>query len=398
MNDKANRKNLMILFFTMIVVMLSFGMVIPIMPFYVKSFGASGGALGALMAVYGVLQFIFAPLWGSLSDRIGRKPVLIIGVLGNAIAQLLFGFSTELWMLFAARSLAGMLSVATLPTAMAYIGDSTSSEKRSSGMGLVGAAMGIGMVLGPGIGGLLAKQSLSVPFFLAAGLSMLALIMIFLFLPEPPRAPQIQPKAVPVPQLKAMLQALTGPLGVLFVMSFLLSFGLTNFESIFGLYGADRYGYTPGQVGLVLTVIGLIAAFMQGVLTGPATRRFGEVFIIRISLLGSGLGFLFMTLARTFPEVILSIAFFIISNAMLNPTVASLISRRTESGQGFTMGLNNSFLSLGRIIGPLWAGNIYDVQMNMPYFTGSAIMFLGFGISLWKLSDEKSPAAIESLT
>jgi len=397
MNDKANRKNLMILFFTMVVVMLGFGMVIPIMPFYVKSFGASGSALGALMAVYGVLQFIFAPFWGSLSDRIGRKPVLIIGVFGNAIAQLLFGFSTELWMLFAARALAGMLSVATLPTAMAYIGDSTSSEKRSSGMGLVGAAMGIGMVLGPGIGGLLAKQSLSVPFFLAAGLSILALILIFLFLPEPPRAAPVESKGVRTPQIKAMVKALSGPMGVLFLMSFLLSFGLTNFESIFGLYGADRYSYSPGQVGLVLTVIGLIAAFMQGVMTGPATRRFGEVAIIRISLLGSGLGFIFMTLARTFPEVILSIAFFIISNAMLNPTVASLISRRTESGQGITMGLNNSFLSLGRIIGPLWAGNIYDVGMNLPYFTGSAIMFLGFGISMWKLSDEKTAEVVESL-
>jgi MFS family permease len=124
-------KNTWILFFTLIVVMLGFGMIIPIMPFYIKSFGASGSALGALMATYGLLQFLFAPFWGSLSDRYGRKPILLIGVLGNALAQLLFGLSTSLWMLFAARALAGILSSATLPTAMAYIGDTTSEEDRS---------------------------------------------------------------------------------------------------------------------------------------------------------------------------------------------------------------------------------------------------------------------------
>ncbi len=394
MTDKTNQRNISILFFTMIVVMLGFGMIIPIMPFYVKSFGASGSALGALMAVYGVLNFIFAPLWGSLSDRIGRKPVMMIGVLGNVIAQLLFGLSTELWMLFAARSLSGMLAVATLPTAMAYIGDSTSHEKRSSGMGMVGAAMGIGMVLGPGIGGLLAKQSLSTPFFFASALSLLALILIFFFLPESQKPEQAGPVEKRTPQLKAMAQALAGPMGILFLMSFLFTFALTNFEGIFGLYAADRYQYTPGRVGLMLTIIGLLSALMQGLMTGRLSRRFGEVKVIRYSMLGTAVGFLWMARAQTFVEVLLSVSFFVISNSMINPVVASLISRRTKTGQGATMGLNNSFLSLGRIFGPLWAGNIYDVGINLPYISGALIMFTGFIMSVFKLSDEgEAPAA-----
>jgi len=380
-----NFKNILILFFTMIVVMLGFGMIIPVMPFYVISMGASGRALGALMATYGVLQFIFAPVWGSLSDRIGRKPVLMLGVLGNALAQLLFGLSTQLWMLFAARSLAGMLSSATLPTAMAYISDSTSTEKRSGGMGIVGAAMGIGMVIGPGLGGWLSARSLSFPFFLASGLSLLALLLIFLILPEPPRSQPVEQHHVRGPQFKTLWQAFTGPLGVLFVMSFQLSFGLTNFESIFGLYAADRYRYTPGQVGLVLTVIGLISAFMQGVMTGPMTRRFGEVAIIRAALVGTALGFLFMTQANNTPQLLLAVTFFVFSNAMLNPTVASLISQRAHTGQGVTLGINNSFLSLGRIAGPLWAGNIYEISMNAPYFTGSLIMLIGLVIGILRL-------------
>jgi len=388
MDDKANQKNILILFFTLIVVMFGFGMVIPILPFYVKSFGASGSALGALMAIYGVLQFIFAPVWGSLSDRIGRKPVLMIGVLGNAISQLLFGLSSQLWMLFAARALAGMLSVATQPTAMAYIGDSTTKEKRSSGMGMVGAAIGIGMVLGPGIGGLLSKVSLSTPFFLASALSIIALALIFFFLPESQKSTQEIKENERRPHVKEVIQALSGPLAVLFIMSFLLSFGITNLESVFGLYSADRYNYSASQVGMVLTFIGLISAFMQGAVTGSATRRFGEVLIIRLCLLGSGVGFILLTQAQNTIQVLISMAFFMFSNAMLNPTVASLISRRTEKGQGMTMGINNSFLSLGRVVGPLWAGNIYDVGINLPYITGSIIMFIGLVIGIFKLSDE----------
>jgi MFS transporter, DHA1 family, multidrug resistance protein len=396
MATQNNRKNILILFFTMIVVMMGFGMVIPIMPFYIRSFGASGSALGALMAIYGLLQFIFAPLWGSLSDRIGRKPVLMIGIIGNGVAQLLYGLSSQLWMLFAARALAGILSSATLPTAMAYIGDSTDEKNRTSGMGIIGAAMGIGMVLGPGIAGMLAEKSLALPFFLAAVLSFIALILVAVVLPEPPRAARLQhPTTANGPRLRQMWLAITGSLGVLFFLAFLLTFGLTNFESVFGLYAVDRYSYTPRQVGAVLTVVGLVSAIMQGAATGPVTRRFGEVNVIRFALAGSAVGFVVMTRAETSIQVMLSVCFFTFCNAMLNPAVNSLISKRTSDGQGMTMGLSNSFQSLGRIAGPLWAGNVYDYAMNAPYLSGAAIMLVGFVISLTKLSEEKLPIQAE---
>ncbi len=389
-----NKRNLWILFFTMIVVNLGFGMIIPIMPFYVKSFGASGSALGALMALYGLLQFIFAPLWGSLSDRYGRKPILMIGILGNAIAQLLFGLSTELWMLFAARALAGLLSSATLPTAMAYISDSTTKEERGGGMGMIGAAMGIGMVLGPGLGGWLAGRGLAYPFFLAAALSMLALLLVFIILPESQHPVAATPARLRGPQINAMFQAIAGPLGVLFIMAFLLTFGLTNFESVFGLYAAERYNYGAQQVGVILMVIGLISAAIQGGATGPLTRRFGEVAVIRGSLIASAIGFLLMTQANTFAAVLLTTSLFILSNAMLNPAVSSLISKRTISEQGIAMGLTNAFFSLGRIIGPLWAGLIFDVNLNLPYVSGAIVMLVGFGISLFLLKKQEGAEAV----
>lgn len=391
-------KNLWILFFTMIVIMLGFGMIIPILPFYVKSFGASGSALGALMATYGLLQFIFAPIWGSLSDRYGRKPILMIGVLGNAIAQLLFGLSSALWMLFAARILAGVLSSATLPTAMAYIGDSTSKEQRGGGMGMIGAAMGIGMVLGPGLGGVLAARSLSTPFFLASGLSTLALLLIYFVLPEPLHAAERAGAGkIAGLQLGVLWGALRSSLGVLLLMSFLLTFALTNFEAIFGLYASDRYAYTPQQVGGILTVIGLISAAMQGVATGPLTRRFGEVNVIRVSLLNSALAFFLMTQAQSAWQILATVCYFVFSNALLNPAVSSLISKRASGGQGAAMGANNSFQSLGRVVGPLWAGNLYDVGYNLPYLTGAFVMLVGFGISM-KLLKSDAPQALPQPT
>jgi DHA1 family multidrug resistance protein-like MFS transporter len=382
-----NRRNITLLFFTLVVVMMGFGMVIPILPFYIEHFGASGSAMGLLMAIYATMQLIFAPIWGRMSDRYGRKPIILVGVLGNAISQLLFGLSTQLWMLFAARALAGILSSATLPTAMAYISDSTSEEDRGGGMGIIGAAMGVGMVIGPGLGGWLAGQSLSLPFFLAAGLSTLALLLIWLLLPESlPATERVEPSTESQEaQWRVMWQALFGPIGFLLVMAFLLSFGLTSFESIFGLFSLHRFDYGPEMVGSLLAVIGVLSAIVQGGLTGPLTRRWGEAAIIRASLLGSAVGFGLMLLATNLVTVILTIGFFIVSNAMLRPSVSSLTSRRATGGQGVAMGLNNSFMSLGRIIGPIWAGFLFDVNISWPYLSGAVVMLIGFGLCFWWL-------------
>jgi DHA1 family multidrug resistance protein-like MFS transporter len=382
-----NRRNLIVLFFTLVVVMLGFGMMIPILPYYVDSFGASGSSLGLLMATYALMQLLFAPVWGSLSDRVGRRPILLLGVLGNAITQLLFGLATSLWMLFVARALAGVLSSATQPAAMAFIGDSTSEEQRGGGMGVLGAAMGVGMVLGPGLAGWLATDSLALPFFLASGLSMIALLLIAAFLPEslPEQARSAADEKISGPSFRAMWSALVGPTGFLFILALLLSFGLTNFESIFGLYALTRYEYGPEVVGSILTMIGLVAALVQGLLTGVLSRRLGEVVIIWAALAISAIGFLLMILAESYLTVVATVCFFIVGNALLRPSVASLISRRAAEGQGVAMGLNNAFMSLGRILGPTWAGFIFDLNIHFPYISGAVIMAIALAASLFRL-------------
>ncbi len=376
----SNRRNVTILFATMVVVMLGFGIIIPILPFYIESMGASGRDLGLLMATFAFMQLIFAPMWGSLSDRIGRKPVLLIGVLGNAISQLLMGFATELWMLFAARALAGILSSATLPTAMAYISDSTSDEDRGGGMGTIGAAMGVGMVLGPGMGGWLAGIDISFPFFLAAALSAMVMVFIYLTLPEslPPERRSKEKNKLRGLDLKQLWQGLRGPLGYLMFLSFLLSFGMTNFEGIFGLFALERYGYSPGQVGTVLTVIGLTSAAVQMGLTGRLTKLWGEGRVIQVALVISVIGFPLMLIANSFISVLITTGFFIIGQALLRPALASFISRRShEDKQGMSLGLHNSFMSLGRIAGPTWAGFAFDFNLSLPYLSGSIVMFMG---------------------
>jgi DHA1 family multidrug resistance protein-like MFS transporter len=380
-------RNLVILFFTLVVVMLGFGIIIPIIPFYVERFGGGGVEMGWLMAIFSLMQFLFSPVWGSLSDRIGRKPVLLIGAFGNMASMTLMGFAENYSVLFAARALSGILSSATLPTAMAFISDSTDERGRGGGMGIVGAAFGVGMVFGPAIGGGMSEISLQAPFFFAAGASLVAMGLIWVFLPE---SLPLELRAGPEHRIRGlnlglMWKSLFGPIGFLLILAFLHNFALTNFEGIFGLYAQKRYDFDPPTIGLIMGVVGLVSAIVQGALTGFATRRYGDASVIKVSLIASVFGFLSMLAAPDLGWVLATCGFFVLSNSMLRPGVASLTSKRANLGQGAAMGLSNAYMSLGRIVGPLWAGKALDINLGYPFITGAAIMLLAFIASLFYL-------------
>jgi DHA1 family multidrug resistance protein-like MFS transporter len=379
-----SRKAVLILSFTLVVVMLGFGMVIPIFPFYIEHLGAGGSELGLLVATSAFLEFLFAPVWGGVSDRVGRKPVLMLGMVGYGLSSLLFGLSTRLWMLFASRALSGILSSATLSTALAYIGDSTSEEDRGGGMGTLGAAMALGVMLGPGVGGWLAGESLSIPFFIAAGMSLVSLLLILFLLPEslPVEARKRTEGGVKTVRPGALWRALLSPVGVLLFMVSLFSFALTNFEAVFGLYALEKFSYGPERVGTILMVIAVVSTVGKAALTGPVTKRWGEATVIKVSALAGSIGFIVLLLADTYVTILLATGFFILSKTLLRPAAFSLISKRAVGGQGVAMGLSNSFMSLGRIAGPVWAGFIFDVNVDYPYLSGSAFMFVGFLMSL----------------
>jgi DHA1 family multidrug resistance protein-like MFS transporter len=392
----TNRRNLYILAFTLVVVMLGFGTVIPIMPFYVENLGAGGMELGLLVASYAVMRLIFGPLWGNLSDRVGRKPVLMIGIFGYGITMILFGLATQLWMLFVFRILSGILSSATSPTTMAYIGDSTPEEERGQGMGILGAAVGVGTIVGPGLGGLLGSEDLALPFFIAGGMSFLSLLLIWLLLPESlPAAARRNPKEKSRFQFSRMWRVLSGSIGSLLLMAFLASFGLTTFFGIFGLYALEKYSSGPDAVGVIMMVFGMVTALSQGLLVGPLTRRWGEAAVIQGTLVVTAASFLAISQADTYMIFLFAIGLFTLATALLAPAVSALTSRRTVLEQGLTMGLSNAAQSLGRIVGPLLGGIAFDLYLEYPNYIGAAVMFAGFLISLiWLKSDD--PAGVLS--
>jgi len=385
------KKEFLILSFALMVVMFGFGMVIPIFPFYINHLGAGGSELGLLVASAALLEFLFGPLWGSVSDRIGRKPVLMVGLFGYAVSTFLFGISTRLWMLFAARALSGVLSSATITAAMAYVSDITGEESRGEGMGKIGAAMALGVMLGPGLGGMLAEGSLSRPFFIAAGLALLSLLFTAIFLPESyPRTGKTGEKITLLPDLKSTLQAARGPAGTLFLLVALFSFALTNFESVFGLYALEKFSYGPERVGVILMVVALVSTIGKATLTGPVTRRWGEPATIQASLLAGSAGFLVLLVAWNYPTLLAATGFFILSKTLLRPAALALISKRAGKDQGAAMGLGNSFMSLGRILGPIWAGLAFDLENYLPYLSGSLLMLGGFLVSRKVISPRNS--------
>lgn len=369
------RRILPVLFAVLFLVMLGFGSIIPVMPFWAQHFGATAVQMGLLMAIYSFMQFLFSPLWGAYSDRVGRRPVLLLGLAGYVLTFFLLGEARTLWHLYAIRALAGLLSSATLPTAMAMVGDTTTEQDRAKGMGLLGAAMGLGMIFGPGIGGLLSRIELNLPFLVSAGLGAVTLVFAYFLLPESLPAGRSAEPGHRGPRMAGMLQALQGPLAIVYYNAFFVTFSVAGLESTFGYLVADRLGLGPGDVGGIFVAMGLVVVVIQGGLVGKLVNRFGEVRMISWGLFLTGAGFLAVLLAWNLYSMMLLITVFGAGSALLRPSVTTLISKRAPGGQGAAIGLMDAFDSLGRVIGPVAAGALYKFSPAFPYLSGSLITF-----------------------
>jgi MFS transporter, DHA1 family, multidrug resistance protein len=401
--NNTQRKNLSILSFTMLVVMLGYSMAMPLLPFYIERFGVGATELGWLMSTYSLMQLICAPVWGVVSDRYGRKPILAIGILGYAITLFLFGLAESFTMLFLARTLSGILSSATQPTAMAYLGENTGQGEKSKGMGQLGAMVGLGVILGPLFGGLLSTDSLSLPFFVGSALAFIALLLVIFLLPESKSARSstgkeslsgeqgtTQPESSNPTQkhphvLNIYLRIIFGPAGILLLLNFIMSFGMTNFQGMIGLYTVDKFAFNTKQVGAIWMVMGGVLIIGQGFLVGPLTKRLGDLNLIRIGLLGGAIGFVLVALAHDYITILLALSLFILSLALVGPALNSSISNFAGDHQGTAMGLNSASTSLGRVVGPLWGGYIYDIRIEYPFLSGAATLLIGFLVSIFAL-------------
>ncbi len=348
---------LIALFLTMFLVMLGLGVILPHLAYYAEELGASASQIGFLISIYSAMKLIFAPVWGRLSDQYGRRPAILIGLVGNAGALVLFGAVQSLPWLFIARGLSGVFSAAILPTVMAYVADVTAEEDRGKGMGLMGAAMGLGFIAGPGIGGIIGNHSL--PFFLAGGLSLATFCFALRFLPE-------SLKLTGLPDTREAIispwSAMNHPLTPLFLVAFFSAFTFSGLETILPLSIKDRLNYGAKELGGMLVIMGTLIALLQGSVLGKLINVFGEFKLIIIGLLLNAVGLALLPWPKALAMLTLYLSIAGIGNQLIRPTNASWISKQTKFGQGATIGVMDAFLSLGRVLGPPFAGELYTPE------------------------------------
>lgn len=353
--------------------MVGFGIIIPVLPFFAEKVGASPTELGFLMAVYSLMQLIFAPMWGRISDRIGRKPVIMIGIAGLALSFFMMAVSTKLWMLFAARIIGGFLSSANMPTTMAYVADITSPEDRGKGMGIIGAAVGLGFIFGPAIGGIFSKTSLNAPFYVAGISSIVTLFLVFFLLKES-LSPEHRHAAST--EKKSMWKAFTGTISVLFILQLFISLSMSGLEATFAYFAAKKANMDTVQLGYIFMIMGLAGAIVQGGLVGRLTKKFGEGRVIQMGIIISAVGFGLILLIDSFATAAIYLTIFGIGNGVIRPSISSLLTKTSTAGYGSATGLLSSFDSLGRIVGPPLGGWLFSIAIGLPYISGAIISIL----------------------
>lgn len=377
-----------ILFLIVFIDLIGFGVVIPLLPFYGLHFGASPAQVTGMMACYSLAQLFSSPLLGRLSDKVGRRPVLLISLVASVASYLWLGFANALWMLYGARLLSGA-GAGNIAAAQAYITDVTTPETRAKGMGIIGAAFGLGFTVGPALGGLVAGSApdpaaLARPAFVAAALSALAFAVAFIVLKESLPAAARRAPAQPGRWQVAQDVLARPALRRLILLLFVNVTAFAGMETTFALWAHSAFGWGPREVGYNFLFVGLVLVAVQGFLIGPLTRRLGEA---RLVLGGAGLialGLLGLPFALTLPRLLCVNVLLAFGMGVFNPAITSLISQTAGIDErGGVLGVAQSASSLSRILGPLVAGLLFEgYGRDAPYYAGAAVMVLVVALAL----------------
>lgn len=380
------RSPLAVIFVTVFIDLVGFGIVIPVLPLYAERFGASPLVIGLLLGVYSAMQCLFAPVLGRLSDRVGRRPVLLVSLIGTSIGFLIMGAAQTLWLLFAARVIDGITG-GNISTAMAYIADVTPPEQRSRGMGLVGAAFGLGFIFGPAIGGLLSHVSLAAPFFFAAGLAAVNAAAVYVFLPESlPEERRCQARER-TSILQVFKEANARSLSLVMATYFFTTAAFSLLTAIYPLFTERRYGYGATQNGYIFAGQGVLGAIIQGGLLGWLARTFSEKGLVIGGTALLTVSLVALPLSGTIAALMITTAGVAIGHALVAAPINSLASTQVSAAsQGRVLGLMQSTASLSRIVGPVLGGWLLNHDVvhvtaqfgQTPYWAGAGIMFLAF--------------------
>jgi multidrug resistance protein len=393
---QQQRSSLGVIFLTVLLDLLGFGIVIPILPLYAEKLHATDFETGILLAIYSVMQLIFAPIWGRLSDRHGRRPVLLVSILGSCGSQLGYALAPSFWWLVVARGFAGLCG-ANITAAQAYIADVTDESKRAAGMGMLGAAMGLGFVFGPAVGGFLSQHSANLPFFVAAGLAGINFISAVLILKEPRTAAE-RTRARTLTWAGLVRTASTPRLLTLMLLFFVVTFGFANLEATFSLYLERRFHYGRREASYMFTYIGVLMVIVQGGLVRRLVPRFGEKRLIVIGTLLMGAGFLLQYSADDVRMLLIAIAITATGNGLNTPSLSSLISRAASGDhQGGVLGVSQAMGALARVVGPLVGTWTLHFGVTVPYLTGGVTMIVAclFASAFVRQPEPGGPPATE---
>lgn len=379
---------LTVLFSVIVVDLIGFGIVVPILPFWSERFGANGLLLGVLVASHAAMQFIFSPSWGRLSDRIGRRPVMLITIGGTALSLLFLGLADSLEQIFVARLLSGIFG-ANISVATAYLTDVTEEADRTRWMGMIGASFAVGFTLGPPLGGLLARAGHGVPMLVAAGMAALNFIWAAIQLREPERHAER-----PVANLTGRLDVLRNPvLGRICLVYFLFSLAVTQLETTFAFLMSHRFGYDELGVGLVMLSMAVVMGGIQGGAMKRLAERFRERRLILVGLSVMAIAFFGVPLAPSVAFLMLPLFLAAVGRGISQPPMLSLVSQSGDAGStGIVMGVFQSCASAARVVGPLVAGALYDQGQAFPYWL-AALLLIAAALTAIKIQDPPKVSA-----
>ncbi|UCG71868.1 MAG: MFS transporter [Chromatiales bacterium] len=372
-----------ILLTTILLSGLGFGLVLPSFLFFAENLGASPAVATTIIGLFSVGQFLSSPIWGRLSDRFGRKPLLVLSLAGQVGGYLLLAFADNLWMLAIARALNGLTS-GNLPVAMAYVTDITPAEKRAGGLGLIGGAISLGFIVGPAMGGILGgsdaeSANLFWPAITASVICAVTCIAAIVFLRESltPEQRERANSEHAESQLAATRRVMRKPaLATMVLIGFMVYVAMALFETIFPLWSGERYGWGPREVGAIFTYLGLLVGLVQGVLVGRIVPIFGEGRLVMAGLISYCAGLLIMTQAPTWPFMIFGITFTAAGGALFITTMSSLVTKQAaDTERGLVLGVYQSGSWMGRSVGPPISGLLFaSLGVNSPLFAGAGVI------------------------
>lgn len=381
-------KRMWIIFLIIFVNMLGFGIILPLLPYYVESMGAGAITIGLLSATYSLFQLLAAPILGELSDKIGRRPILIFSLIGTTISFVLLGIANTILIVFISRILDG-ISGGNISTAQAYIADITSKENRTQGMGVMMAAFSLGFILGPALGGILSEYGYAVPAYVAAVVSLISTLLTILFLPESLglKKAAVQPakKLKKLFNLKDFYDALTHPhVGTALTITFMVTLAFSLMQGTFAIFSEHTLHLTAKDVGYLFAFLGLIGVIMQLFLLKRITTWLSERKAVVTSIVLMSLSLMLLALANSTLMLYMAISLLAIGNSISGPILAGIISKLTpENEQGNMMGTSQSVGSFARLIGPVIGTGVYSfIGVRAPYIFGTAVLLLTTGVTL----------------